>query len=182
MPTGAQKNGTLLAVVGVEKANRVVCQALGCGHGVYRRIHVVRHDDGTLGVYGSDCFDRLFGHHVAGAPHYGSGEGRELTLTERQMLADNTEQLIAQFEAEHQTLLERERQRQEQQAKVERASRESVDRLRAEAERSRPPSAEEIARVEPQAQAIVRQKYGLAPELPGWRGLVLIEARKLLGR
>lgn len=39
----------LLAIVEVDKADRVVCQADGCGHSVYRRIHVVRHD-GRLGV------------------------------------------------------------------------------------------------------------------------------------
>lgn len=50
LSTEPQTSGTLLAVVGVEKANRVVCQAPGCGHGVYRRIHVVRHDNSTLGV------------------------------------------------------------------------------------------------------------------------------------
>lgn len=182
LSTEPQMSGTLLAVVEVEKASRVVCQAKGCGHGVYRRIHVVRHDNGTLGVYGSDCFDRLFGHHVSAAPHYGGGEGRELTQEERQMLAENTEQLIAQFEAEHQALLEQARRRQEQHAKVEQAARERAEKLRTEAERRRPPTAEELAKVEPNAKAIVRQKYGLDPDLPGWRGLVLLEAKKLLGR
>lgn len=182
LSTEPRMSGTLLAVVCVEKANRVVCQARGCGHGVYRRIHVVRHDDGTLGVYGSDCFDRLFGHYLTGTPYYGSGGGRELTPDERQMLAENTEQLIAQFEAEQQVELERARQTQELQAEVERAARERADRLRAEAERRRPPSAEELARVEPQAKAIVRQKYGVDPDLPGWRGLVGLEAKKLLGQ
>jgi len=175
-------SGKLLAVVGVEKADRVVCQAQGCGHGVYRRIHVVRHDDGVLGVYGSDCFDRLFGHLVESSPRYGSGEGRELTADERQMLAENTERLIAQFESEHQVLLEQARLRQEQVAKVEQAARERAEQLRAEAERRRPPSEAELASVERQAKAIVRQKYSVDPDAPGWRGLVLTEARKLLGR
>lgn len=175
-------NGTLLAVVGVEKADRVVCQAQGCGHGVYRRIHVVRHDEGALGVYGSDCFGRLFGHLVENVPRYGSGEGRELTADERQMLAENTERLIAQFESEHQALLEKARLRQEQQAKVEQDAHEQAERRRAEAERRRPPTAEEIARVEGEAKKMVRQKYSVDPEAPGWRGLVMAEARKLLGR
>ncbi len=175
-------SGQLLAVVGVEKADRVVCQAAGCGHGVYRRIHVVRHDDGSLGVYGSDCFDRLFGQLVESTPRYGSGEGRELTAEERQMLAENTERLIVQFEAEHRVLLEQARLRREQQEKVEQAAREHAERLRAEAERRRPPTPAEIASVEAQAKAIVRQKCDVDPNAPGWRGLVLAEARKLLGR
>lgn len=174
--------GQLLAVVGVEKAERVVCQAHGCGHGVYRRIHVVRHDDGSLGVYGSDCFGRLFGHLIESSPQYGGGAGRELTADERQMLAENTERLIAQFEAEHQALLEQARLRQKQQAKVEQAARERLERQRAEAERRRPPTESEIASVEREAKAIVRQKYSVDPDMAGWRGLVLTEARKLLGR
>lgn len=174
--------GQLLAVVGVEKADRVVCQAQGCGHGVYRRIHVVRHDDGALGVYGGDCFDRLFGHLVEGSPRYGSGEGRELTAHERQMLAENTERLIAQFETEHLALLEQARLRQAQQANVEQAARERLERQRAEAERRRPPSGSELASVEREAKSIVRQKHNVDPDMVGWRGLVLIEARKLLGR
>lgn len=67
---------TLLAVVEVDKANRVICQAEGCGHGVYRRIHVVRHDDGTVGVYGSGCFGRLFGHLEDKPPRYGTERSR----------------------------------------------------------------------------------------------------------
>lgn len=149
----------LLAVVGVDEADRVVCQAEGCGHGVYRRIHVVRHDDGSLGVYGSGCFQRLFGRLVKKSPRYGGGEGRELTAEERQMLAGNTERLIAQFETEHQALLEQARLRREQQEKVEQAARERLERLRAERERRRTPTTPtpaEIASVEREARAIVR--------------------------
>ena len=175
-------NGLLLAVVGVDKEARVVCQAPGCGHGVYRRIHVVRHDDGRLGVYGSDCFERLFGHLLRQAPRYGSGEGRDLTAEERLMLAENTERLISSFEAEHEVLLEQARLRQEQRAKVERAAAERVERLRAEEEKRRPASPPEISSVELEAKTIVRQKYNVDPDAPGWRGLVLAEAHKLLGR
>jgi len=175
-------NGQLLAVVGVDQEARVVCQASGCGHGVYRRIHVVRHDDGRLGVYGSDCFERLFGHLLRQAPRYGSGEGRDLTAEERLMLAENTERLISSFEAAHEVLLEQARLRQEQRAKVERAAAERVERMHAEADKRRPPSPTEIASVEREAKAIVREKYDVDPDAPGWRGLVLAEVHKLLGR
>jgi len=175
-------SGQLLAVVEVDKADRVVCQAEGCGHGVYRRIHVVRHDDSSLGVYGSDCFGRLFARLADKAPQYGSGDGRELTAEERLMLSENTERLISKFEAEHQTLLEQARLRQEQQDKVERAAQERAERLRAEAEKRRPPTLDEIASVEREAKALVRSKFNVDPDAPGWRGLVLAEARKLLGR
>jgi hypothetical protein len=35
----------LLTIAEVDQVNRVMCQAEGCGHGVYRRIHVVRCED-----------------------------------------------------------------------------------------------------------------------------------------
>ena len=95
----------VLAVVGVDKSDRIVCQAQGCGHGVYRRIHIVSHDNGELGVFGSDCFERMFGQVFSKLPRYGGREARELTAEERQLLADNTERLIAKFEEERQALL-----------------------------------------------------------------------------
>lgn len=58
----------LFAIVEVDQADRVVCQAPGCGHSVYKRIHVVR-QYGQTSVYGSDCFARLFADIVrAGQP------------------------------------------------------------------------------------------------------------------
>ena len=97
----------LLAVVEVDKDDRVVCQAPGCGRGVYKRIHVVRHN-GTLGVYGEDCFDRLFvGLSREAEPRYGGGPGRLLSAEERQLLIENTERLITQFELERQQAIER---------------------------------------------------------------------------
>lgn len=172
----------LLAVVEVDKIDRVVCQAQGCGHGVYRRIHVVRHHDGRLGVYGSDCFDRLFGDSIDRTPCYGGGEGRLLTAEERLMLVENTERFIAEFEAEHKVLLEQAGLRREQQEQVELATRECNDRLRAEEARRHPPTPGEIASVEREAKAIVRRKFGVDPDAAGWRGLVMAEVRKLLGR
>jgi hypothetical protein len=61
----------LLAVVEVPQADRVVCQAPGCKHPVYKRIHVVQ-EDGRLTVLGSECFKKLFGEGHS-APSYGSG-------------------------------------------------------------------------------------------------------------
>jgi hypothetical protein len=106
-------NTELLAIVEVDKTDCVTCQAEGCGHGVYKRIHVVRHH-GKVSVYSSDCFDRLFGSLLPDAkPRYGGGDGRQLTADERLLLVENTERLLAQFEAEHQQLLEGARLRRE---------------------------------------------------------------------
>ncbi len=173
----------LLAIVEVDKAERVVCQALGCGHSVYRRIHVVR-QAGRLGVYGSDCFGRLFqGLVPSTAPSYGTSEGRELTPEERRLLSENTERLIAQFEAEHRQQLEQACLRRGQQELLEGVAAARAEEARLEAERRRPPTEAEIASVEQQAKAIVREKYGVDnPDAPGWRGLVLKHARELLGR
>ena len=102
--------------------------------------HVVRHHDGRLGVYGSDCFDRLFGDSIDRTPCYGGGEGRLLTAEERLMLVENIERFIAEFEAEHKVLLEQAGLRREQQEQVELATRECNDRLRAEEAGRRPPT------------------------------------------
>lgn len=173
----------LLAVVEVEQVNRVVCQAQGCGHSVYRRIHIVRCDDAKVRVYGSDCFGRLFRGLIPEArPRYGSGDGRHLTDEERALLVANTDRLVAQFEAEHQAVLEELRLREDERQRLERVAAVKAEAARREAERRRPPTAAEIASVEPQAKDYVRDKYGVDPNAPGWRGLVLKRAWELLGK
>jgi hypothetical protein len=144
----------------------------------------VRCEDAKVRVYGSDCFGRLFHGLFADArPRYGSGDGRQLTDEEHALLVANTDRLVAQFEAEHQVVLEKLRFREEERRRVEQAAAERADAVRREAERRRPPSAAELATVEAQAKAIVREKYGVDnPDAPGWRGLVLKHARELLGK
>lgn len=207
IPWNAMSDAELIAIVEVDRANRVQCQAPGCGHGVYRRIHVVR-NGGALGVYGSDCFGRLFAHLEKEAPRYGGGTGRELTPEERRMLVENTARLIELFEAEHQLALEEARRREEQQRKEQqRLEDEARAQQRAAAElaatqrdlfdqkerallqtlnvipqRRGPPTPQELASVEVQAKDIVRAKFNVDPNAPGWRGLVVAEAWKLLGR
>ena len=89
----------LLAIVEVEQADRVICRAPNCGHSVYKRIHVVKLN-GNVTVYGADCFKRLLGAQAGAKPHYGTSTSRQLTHEERRLLLENTESLIAQFEAE----------------------------------------------------------------------------------
>lgn len=105
----------LLAVVEVAYAARIVCQAPGCGHSVYKRIHVVS-QGGALQVLGSDCFSRLFGGGVRQRPQFGGSAGRVLTPEERNLLLNNTAQLIEQFKAEHEVELEAQRLAQQQRA------------------------------------------------------------------
>ncbi|MDP2096566.1 MAG: hypothetical protein Q8K50_22170 [Hydrogenophaga sp.] len=90
----------LLAIVSVDSAQRVRCQNPGCGHSVYRAIHVVR-DGGELLVLGSTCFAKRYGSAQAlGSASHGGGTGRVLTEQERELLAHNTAELVARFEAE----------------------------------------------------------------------------------
>lgn len=91
----------LLAIVSVEHEDRVRCGQPGCGHSIYRAIHVVR-DNGSLIVLGSSCFAKRYGSEVSlGTARFGTGAcGRTLTAEERVLLVDNTAELLARFEAE----------------------------------------------------------------------------------
>lgn len=92
----------LLAIVAVDFDKRVQCRQPGCGHSVYRQVHVVQ-DGPELLVLGSTCFAKRYGgSNALGGPSYGGGGGRQLTDAERELLANNTAALLAQFEAEAQ--------------------------------------------------------------------------------
>jgi len=165
----------LLAVVEVPRDARVRCLATGCNHPVYRRIHVVR-EDSAIRVYGSECFKRLFaGQPISSAtPRYTSSEGRELTDEERRLLMVNTERLIQQLESRYQAELAR------------KAVSLAALPVPAASAQSVPPKP--VARVSPaarqaaelQAKQIVGSTHGVNPDLPGWRGLVLIEMERIL--
>lgn len=88
----------LLSIVEVSHANRIRCQADGCGHSVFKRIHVVL-DNGKFHVLGSQCFAKLYGG-LHTAPYYGGGDARPLTDNERAMLMENTARFIEQLESE----------------------------------------------------------------------------------
>lgn len=159
----------LRAVVEVDEAQRVRCQAEGCARPVFREIHVVE-QDGAFHVYGSECCRRLFGWTGADrAASFTNAGGRPLTQEERDLLLENTRALIARFEQEHRAHLEEAR-----------AKRPQIDVTPAW---KRPPSRHRpltmSADLERRAKAAVRQKYGVNPDLPGWRMTVLAEARKL---
>jgi hypothetical protein len=94
-------NAKLLAIVSVQHEDRVQCGQPGCGHSIYRAIHVVR-DNGTLIVLGSTCFSKRYGSAATlGKARFGAGDsGRTLTAEERMLLVDNTAELLSRFEAE----------------------------------------------------------------------------------
>ncbi|WP_086923943.1 hypothetical protein [Variovorax sp. JS1663] len=173
----------LLAIVEVSPEARIACQANGCGHAVYKRIHVVS-INGSLQVLGSECFKRLFGGAIGGNPAYSSSDGRRLTDAERRMLQENTAQLVAQLEAEHEAAQDPAReklQRISQSGIAREASGGPPHRFRAPLPVRQPaaprrhlgPTPEAIRKYEAQAKIDVRAKFDVDPNLPGWRGLVL---------
>lgn len=90
----------LLAIVEVPPEEKVLCGQPGCGHGVWKAVHVVL-DQGVLLVLGSTCFEKRYGSRLAlGAPSYGGGVGRRLTPEERVLLVENTAAFVARMESE----------------------------------------------------------------------------------
>lgn len=90
----------LLAVVEVDKADRILCQAEGCGHAVYKRIHVALAGL-EFKVLGSQCYERLYGQAkpTGQVPQYGTTSGTLLTPEERLVLVENTAAFIEALEA-----------------------------------------------------------------------------------
>jgi hypothetical protein len=109
-----------------------------------------------------------------------------LSADERQTLAQNAEQLVAQFEAEFQQAQERLRRRVHVArpiAQPVRPTKMFVARQPATRNALPPgPTAAELAAVEAEAKELVRARYGVDPDAPGWRGLVMACQRELLAK
>ena len=91
----------LVTIIEVDRADRIQCQADGCGHSVFKRIHVVL-ARGEFKILGSQCYQQLFGTATLSAaePQYGPLSGRRLTASERSMLIENTARFIEALENE----------------------------------------------------------------------------------
>ena len=103
-PTTGPQAAQLLAIVEVDHDKRVRCGSPGCGHSVYRAIHLVREGDRVF-VLGSDCFKKRYGFASLEQPRYGSGAGRRLSIEERDLLLNNTAALVERFELEREASL-----------------------------------------------------------------------------
>jgi len=149
----------LLSIVEVPKHKRVRCQAEGCGHPVYKRIHVVD-VDGALTVLGSECFKRAYGLHVSQKPAYGSGSGsgEPLSDAEAELLIHNTQEFIDSLKRAH----------MDAQPPIEDDSGEAQEVTYAHSYEG---CLEEIRRE--------FKGRGLNPDIPGWAGLVRFKAKKL---
>jgi hypothetical protein len=192
----------LLEIIEVPFDNRVRCMANGCGHSVYKRVHIIRHN-GALLIYGSDCFARKFSGQTVktGRPQLTTSAGRILSSEERQLLINNTEQLIQQFEAERiaaneseerAAALELERAAAKRAALIERAGAVEFQpktkwvppaRLANSAKRSLPKySAAERASVEPEARQLLNARFpSIDFDKPGFNGLLQGEIDRILG-
>lgn len=172
-----QTEAYLLDVVEVDKARRVRCQADGCGHAVYARIHVVL-DHGKFLVLGGDCFQRLFGVVLQGAKsYYGGSANTPTVLTEemRALLNSNTAEFIERLE---QRRLQIEAELAQRQAAQQSSQRESSlhvtsgDRLA---------SVLGLSDAMPEARERLRKQFpGIDLSSVGWSSLVLLEARAVL--
>lgn len=167
----------LMAVVEVDKEDRIICQRDGCGHSVYKRIHIVR-ENGRFTVLGSECFKLLYGCSDAEAvPHYGSSAGQLLTDAERQVLINNTERFIAMLEAQRLQL--------ENARTLDLQARQAEQREREEAARIVSRASDALRDEERNAQSLAlencrRQYPGLNLATPGWQGLVYLEKLRIL--
>lgn len=179
----------LLAVVEVPHDERVRCAAEGCGHSVFRRVHLVR-VDGSTKVFGSDCFSRLFESTPTGhvGPKYGGGAGRVLTAEERSLLVENTERLIERFEAEHYAEVaaaEKRRSLSEshQQFRISTPPPLQPQCALRQAAPAPPliPNPARRAEAEVQARRALEERFpGVDLDLPGFKGLVQMEVERLL--
>lgn len=103
--------------------------------------------------------------------------GRHLTDEERQLLIANTERLIQQFETEHQAEHEAARKAELEAAHTAPVLKPSLPLPPQQPTTVVRPVARHVS--EAQAKQIVRTKYNVDPELPGWRGLVLQEMERM---
>lgn len=105
---GTMNQRRLLAIVSVNQENRVRCMFPNCNHPIHKRIYVVD-DAGDIKLIGSTCITK--DGYAAGIdlsqPAYSvsSGNGRELTEEERQILISNTHELLARLKNEYEAQL-----------------------------------------------------------------------------
>jgi hypothetical protein len=113
----------LAAVVAVPREERIQCQCKGCGHTIWRQIHVIQWTDGRIECWGQECYKRELGPTAVGGASraiYDSVGGRELTLEERELLTNNREHLIARLREEQEKTLQAEREREQERQRRER--------------------------------------------------------------
>ena len=90
-----------LAVIEIPKSKRILCQAEGCGHSVYKRVHIIKKKNVT-GVYGSECAKKIFGTWLKSeTPSLTSISGVKLSDSDLDLLRENTEKLLEKLRADY---------------------------------------------------------------------------------
>jgi len=100
----------LLAIVKVERENRVYCQINNCNR-LLTNIYVVQ-DRGELTVIGSECFKKTYPEHDGKPMYTGGGSGQLLSEDERELFIKNTAAFIEKMKQAHAEQLEEARLRQ----------------------------------------------------------------------
>lgn len=151
----------LIAVIEVPEDKKVLCQSEGCGRSVYKSVHIVKMA-GKLQIVGSECFKKHIGKHRSQEklkPIYGSSDGILLSEHERDLLLQNTEQLIVEFEARYNESKETKSGDKNDYSNL---SDSNLKKLALE-----------------MTKDDFRKNKKLNPELPGWVGWVKDDAEKL---
>ncbi|CAM3798161.1 hypothetical protein [Parendozoicomonas haliclonae] len=92
----------LLAIIEVDKNNKVLCGAPECKRSIFKRIHVIR-ENGKINILGEKCFIGIHGKTLGKEkPKLTGNTYRKLTEEERELLLLNTEKLIEKLEHEYQ--------------------------------------------------------------------------------
>lgn len=179
----------LLTIVRVDEEHKLVCQAPGCGRGIYAAVHVIRDETGAVHVVGSDCYLKLMGHEKATeeGPAFGGWDGRRLTEEERNAMLADTAAFVARMEAQFRAEAaeaaamaaeEADRQRLVESARAARL------RARASEPQSRPLSLFDFAPDQVSAAFAAARRHwqakGVDVHLPGFVGLIEGEALRML--
>lgn len=115
----------LLAVVSVDHKKRVRCQHPGCKQTIYSEVHVIN-DGGTLKVIGSTCIKKGdYGDLGEAAFTSGAGAGKTLSDEDRELLANNTAELVRKLEEQYNARILEQEQFKEAAAAAEAAKQEA---------------------------------------------------------
>lgn len=149
----------LLIIVELPENKKVLCQAEGCGHSVYKRVHVIRELD-KLSVYGEDCAKKRFGKTLR-KPVISKKKLDGYVLSERdiEQLLENTQLFIDDMQT-----------RFEEKTPVE---------MPIEPDFSKMPDKALKQYCLEKVKEQFRKEKGLDPELPGWAGWVNSDASAL---
>ena len=160
----------LIAVLTVEKDERIRCQSSGCNHPVFKRIHVVRLGP-EFKLLGSSCYRKEYSSYAEAGqpPRFTSKSGRHLTESDRELLIVNSERLIAKLESGW--LL----QQME-------CSPRPRNRTRKRGYLNHDVLANIPASVVAEARERISREFGINANLSGWYALVVDEVKAILRR